>query len=135
MNAKKQVHRRRKFSESFKRSRVQEFERGKPTVQEISKLYDLHVQLIYNWIRKYSAYQQNGYQVIVEEKSLSKQNADQAKRIAELEAALGRKQMELEYLHKLIELSDDNERGDLKKKVAAVPWSGSGLTKPNTDGK
>ena len=135
MKQRKQITRRRKFSERFKRDRVQDFERGKLSVRELSKLYDIHISMIYNWIRKYSGYQNNGYQVIVEEKSLSKKNAELAKRVADLESALGRKQMELEYLHKLIELSDDDERADLKKKVAAVPWSGSETTKPNTGGK
>ena len=72
MKSGKQIVRRRKFSEAFKRARVKDFERGRSTVAQLSKEYDLHIQLLYNWIRKYSTYGQNGYQVVVEEKSLSK---------------------------------------------------------------
>ena len=129
------IQRRRKFSASFKKSLVQDFERGKLTVLEISREYDLHVQLIYNWIRKYSIYPQKGYQVVVEEKSLSQNNEQLRQRVAELEAMVGRKQMEVEYLQKLIELSSEDLGIDLKKKHGAVPSSGSGTTKPNTPGK
>lgn len=132
MASLRQIKRRRKFSEEFKRSRVKEFERGKLTVNQISKEYDLNVQLIYHWIRKYSTYDQKGYQVVVEEKSLGKKNQQLRDRIKELEAALGRKQMEVDYLTKLIELQSDDLGVDLKKKGGAALLNGSGSTKPNT---
>jgi len=135
MKSSKQIQRRRKFSENFKRSRVQEFERGKLTVSEISREYDLHIQLIYNWIRKYSIYPSKGYQVVVEEKSLGKKNQELRTRIQELEAALGRKQMKIDYLEKLIELESEDLGIDLQKKGGAALLNGSGSTKPNTSGK
>ena len=135
MKSAKQIVRRRKFSDGFKRARVKDFERGLLTVAQLSKEYDLHIQLVYNWIRKYSAYAQNGYQIVVEEKSLGKKNQALRERIEELEAALGRKQMEVEYLEKLIELTGEDLGIDLKKKAVTAPSSGSGKKKPNTGGK
>ena len=135
MKEVKQVIRRRRFSEEFKRSRVRDFERGKLTVYQISKEYDLHPQLVYNWIRKYSAYHKKGYQIVVEEKSLGKKNQELRSRIEELEAMLGRKQMKIEYLEKLIELSSEDLGVDLQKKGGTAPWNGSGSTKPNTGGQ
>jgi molecular chaperone GrpE (heat shock protein) len=49
-------------------------------------------------------------------------------RIDELERALGRKQMELDYLNKLIELEGERLGEDLKKKAGLPPWNGSEQT-------
>lgn len=135
MKAKNQVKRRRKFTEEFKKSCVRDFERGKLTVLQMSKNYDIHDVLIYRWIRKYSVYSQKGFQVVVEKKSLSKKNKELRDRIAALEATLGRKQMEIEYFQKLVELSSEELEVDLKKKVDTVLLNGSGSTGTATGGK
>lgn len=129
------IKRRRTFTDEFRKSRVREFEKGKLTVLEISREYDLAVVLIYRWIRKYSIYHQNNYQIVVEEKSLSNKNQALRKRIEELEAMLGRKQMEVEYLQKVIDISSEDLEVDLKKKHGTAPSNGFGETKPPTSGK
>ena len=134
-NINTKIKRRRKFTDDFKKSRVRDFERGKLTVLEISKEYDLSDVLIYTWIRKYSIYHQNSYQIVVEEKSLSKKNQALRKRVEELEAMLGRKQMEVEYLQKVINISSEDLEVDLKKKHGTAPSNGFGETKPPTSGK
>ena len=134
-NINTKIKRRRKFTDDFKKSRVRDFERGKLTVLEISKEYDLSDVLIYTWIRKYSIYHQNSYQIVVEEKSLSKKNQALRKRVEELEAMLGRKQMEVEYLQKVIDISSEDLEVDLKKKHGTAPSNGFGATKPPTSGK
>ena len=57
------------------------------------------------------------------------------KKIQELEAALGRKQMEIDFLNKLIDQGKEELGVDLKKKPFTPPSSGSGSTKGNTDTK
>jgi len=47
----------------------------------------------------------------------SKKLADYAKRIKELEALVGRKQIKLEYLEKLIEIAEDSLGVDIKKNL------------------
>ena len=135
MKTGKQIKRRRKFSEEFKRSRVREFERGKLTVLQISREYDIHENVLYAWIRKYSIYEQKGYRLIVESKSLGSKNTELRKRIKDLEALLGRKQMEIEYLNKLIELTGDELGIDMKKKVDTSLLNGSATTKDNIGGQ
>ena len=135
MKTNTKIQRRRKFTDEFKKARVKEFEKGELTALEITREYKLAFPLIYNWIRKYSIYHQNNYQVVVEEKSLSKKNQTLRKRVEELEAMLGRKQMEVEYLQKVIDISSDDLEVDLKKKHGTAPSNGFGETKPPTSGK
>jgi len=52
----------------------------------------------------------------VEKRSEGTQKQALESRIAELEAALGRKQMELDYKNKLIELMGEELKMDLEKK-------------------
>lgn len=125
----------RKFTDEFKKARVKEFEKGQLTALEITREYKLGLALIYKWIRKYSIYHQNNYQVVVEEKSLSKKNQALRKRIEDLEAMLGRKQMEVEYLQKVIDINSEDLEIDLKKKHGTAPSNGFGETKPPTSGK
>jgi hypothetical protein len=47
------------------------------------------------------------------------------KKVAELEAAVGRKQMEIDFLNKLIEIAGDELKVDLKKNFSTPPSGGS----------
>ena len=57
------------------------------------------------------------------------------KRIQELEAALGRKQLEIDFLNKLIDLGKEELGVDLKKKLFTPPFNGSETTNQNTNTK
>lgn len=135
MKTKTNIRRRRRFTDEFKKARVKDFEKGKLSVLEISREYEITRVVIYRWIHKYSIYHQNSYQIVVEEKSLSKKNQTLRKRIEELEAMVGRKQMEVEYLQKVIDISSEDLEVDLKKKHGTAPSNGFGETKPLTGGK
>lgn len=50
------------------------------------------------------------------------------KRIAELEQAVGQKQMKIDYYEKFIELASEEVGQDLKKKYARAASSGSSST-------
>lgn len=54
------------------------------------------------------------------------------KRVKELEAALGRKQMEIDFLNQLLEQGKEELGIDLKKKFSIPPSTGSGKTSENT---
>lgn len=131
----KKIKRRRSFSESFKKARIKEFEKGQLTVSEISREYKINTKVIYDWIHKFSAYSRKGVQVIVEEKSLTKNNQKLREENKELQALAGRQQMKIEYLEKLIELSSEDLGVDLKKKLEALRSNGSGKIPKNTRGK
>lgn len=57
------------------------------------------------------------------------------KRIAELEQAVGHKQMQIDYYEKFIELASDEVGQDLKKKYGSAASSGSSKTKKRSPGQ
>jgi uncharacterized coiled-coil protein SlyX len=65
----------------------------------------------------------------VEEKSEQYRRKELEQRIKDLEAALGRKQMEIDLLNKLIEVANQEYRTDLKKNISKMSSNGSGSPK------
>ena len=55
------------------------------------------------------------------------------KKVAELEAALGRKQMEIDFLNKMIEIANKDLGTDIKKNIGTRVSNGSEKTKGKTD--
>ena len=51
------------------------------------------------------------------------------KKIAELEAAVGRKQLEIDFLNKLIEIADRDMGTDIKKNIATHALTGTAKIK------
>jgi transposase-like protein len=117
---------RRQFSEEFKKARIKEYEKGEFSVQELSKLFDIQGTVIYRWIHKYSTYNKKRA-IIVEMKSSGKQKLkDYEKRIAELERALGQKQLSIDFLKKMIELAEEEYQIEIKKNSDTPLSHGSG---------
>lgn len=122
----KEIRSRRTFSEDFKKFLVSEYESGKFSVLELSRLHDVPFQYIYRWIYKYSLYnKQNTVVVEMKESSLRKLKALE-KRIKDLEQIVGQKQLKIDYLEKIIELSDDYFKTDLKKSFEGKLSNGFG---------
>lgn len=93
----KRIKRRGKFSEDFKLKVVQEYESGQFTVLEMTKIYNLREQTIYNWIYKYSKYNKKSIQVVEMKNSQAEKSKKMEARIKELEQAVGQKQMNIDY--------------------------------------
>lgn len=128
MKSGKEIRSRRIFSEDFKKLLVSEYESGKFSVLELSRLHDVSYQCIYRWIYKYSLYnKQNTVVVEMKQSSLRKMKAYE-KRIKDLEQIVGQKQLKIDYLEKIIELSDDHFKTDLKKSFEGKPSNGFGKT-------
>jgi len=53
-------------------------------------------------------------------------------KVKELEQVVGQKQIEIDFLNKLIEIAGEEMQIDLKKKFFTKPSSGSGSTARNT---
>ena len=72
--------------------------------------------------------------MVVEDKSEGFRSKELEKRLKEAEAALGRKQMEVDFLNKIIDLANEEFKTDLKKNSANRPSVGSKPSKEeNTD--
>lgn len=115
-----QERRNRRFSESFKRTRVKELEEKRTTVRDISQAYEVSDTSIYKWMEKYSS-QAKAERTIVESKSDTTKIIALERRIAELERLVGQKQIELEFKEKMIELAEKKYGIEIKKKFSTKP--------------
>mgnify|MGYP001049100136 FL=1 len=114
---------RRVFSEEFKKARVREYESGKFTVKEIGRLFGIHPPVIYRWIYQYSVYNKKSIKVVEMSESSSRKLKDMELRIRELEQIVGQKQLQIDYLEKMIELAGQELDIDIKKN-SGTPQSG-----------
>lgn len=123
------------FSEPLKKKAVRDIESGKASVLAVSREYQVSTQAVYGWLNKYSRHLQSSKRIVVEMESESYKSRELEKRIKELEAALGRKQLEVDYLNKMIEIGSKEAGIDFKKNFGTPPSSGSGFTKDSTGTK
>lgn len=125
----KRIKRQRKFSEDFKLKIVREYETGKYSVHEMEKIYNITNQTIYNWIYKYSKYNKKSVQVVEMKDSQANRIKEMKARIKELEQVVGQKQMNIDYLEKVIELAVKEYDIDIKKNSNTLQSGGSRTTK------
>ncbi len=130
------LRQRRVFSEGIRRSTVQDIEQGKCTVSQVAKELGVSNNTIYQWIYRYSRYLIKNRVMVVEDNSEAYRSQELDKRIKELEAALGRKQMEIDLLSKIIDLANKEYKTDLKKNLSNEPSKNSESKKgPHTNTK
>lgn len=130
MRRKKAILQRpRIFSEEFRKACVDDYEKGIQTVAEMAWKYGMSMQAIYKWIRKYSVLNNRGAVVVDMRESSKMKERQYKKRIAELERALGQKQLKVDFLEKMIELADEAYDIDIKKNGSTPLSHGSGKTK------
>jgi len=106
----------RTFSVPFKQEKVKEIESKQITVRQISRIYGVSSTAVYKWIMLYGSLQNKKERVVVEKESESYKTEQLLKKVAELEGLLGRKQVEVEYLKKVIDIGSEMVGVDLKKK-------------------
>src|SRR5690606_19263355 len=104
------------FDLSLKLDLVKQIERGELRVSEACKIYGSSHTAVYKWLYKYSEMYKKQTRVIVEQKSLSKKNAELQSRIELLERSLGRKQLRIDYLEKVVEVASGEFGVDIEKK-------------------
>ncbi len=122
------VKSRRTFSEDFKRQIVKEFEEGFLSAPQLSRLYGVCDQQVYDWIYKFSIFNQRGNRIVEKKDSHTIRFKEMEARIAELERSVGQKQVRIDYLEKMISLADAQLGTDIKKNSDTPPSAGSGRT-------
>jgi len=120
---------RREFSVEIRKKAVREFRSGKYTVKELANLYHCSQQAIYRWIYKYSPADSPKIKVVDMSESSDVKLKQMQQRIAELEQALGQKQLQLDFYKKMNELAEENYGIDVKKNSSTKPSTGSSKTK------
>lgn len=116
MNANlKEIRKHRVYSEEFKKEIVNFYESGKFSVLQMERLYGVNNVTIYNWIYKFSIFNEKGIRVV----EMKHSNIDKLKhlelKIKELEQAVGQKQIKIDYLEKMIDIAKDEFSIDIKK--------------------
>lgn len=127
----KQLRKNRTYSEEFKREIVSLFEKGKFSVIQLEKLYDVHNVTIYNWIYKFSTFNEKGIRVVEMKESSITKLSELEKKVKELEQIVGQKQIRIDYLEKMIDIAKDELNVDIKKNFNTSQSTGSAQTKKN----
>jgi len=125
----KKVRRLRRFSEDFKLKIVSYYEKGEHSVPELEKIYDISNANIYRWIYKYSHYNKKGIQVVEMKDSQANKIKELENKVKELERAVGQKQINIDYLSKMIDLAKEEFDIDIKKNLNTPHSGGSKTTK------
>jgi transposase-like protein len=125
---KVQIKSTRIFADEFKKTCVKEYESGLFTVKELSKLYQIHAVVIYRWIYKFSSYNKRKIKVVEMADSSKKKLKELHMRIQQLEQIVGQKQLNIDFLEKMIEIAKDHYGIDIKKNFDSPPSNGSEKT-------
>lgn len=124
----RKLRKQRKYSQEFKKRIVSDFESGKFSVRQLEKLHGIRNPVIYRWIYKFSTFNEKGYRVVEMKDSSNKKMRELEARVKELEGAVGRKQIKIDYLEKMMEIAKDELDIDIKKNFATPQSDGSGKT-------
>jgi transposase len=121
----KKINKCRRYSEEFKKELVSYYETGEFTINQLGKLYSIANTQIYNWIYKYSLFNEKSVRIVEMKTSNSAKLKEQEMRIKELERIVGQKQITIDYLDKLIEIASKDLQVDIKKNTSTQRSSGS----------
>lgn len=120
----RRIKKNRVYSEEFKREIVSLFESGTYSVLQLEKLYGLCNQVIYKWIYKFSIFNEKGQRVVEMKASNTQKLKELEQKIKSLEQIVGQKQIQIEYLEKMIDIAKDELNIDIKKNSSTPQSSG-----------
>tara|TARA_B100001250_G_scaffold310968_1_gene272899 strand:+ start:451 stop:846 length:396 start_codon:yes stop_codon:yes gene_type:complete len=119
----KRINSQRKYSEEFKRKLVDDFEKGEMSVLQMERHYGVSNPTIYEWIYKYSAYNEKNVRIVEMKGSQTNRIKFLEEKVKELERTVGQKQIQVDYLEKMIDLAKETYSIDIKKNYN-TPLSG-----------
>ncbi|MBA6153417.1 transposase [Gelidibacter maritimus] len=125
----KLLKKQRIYSDEFKLQIVKDFESGEFSVTQLEKLHNISNVSIYKWIHKFSTFNEKGSRIVEMKNSSTQKMKEQQARIKELEAIVGRKQIKIDYLEKMIDIAKDDLNIDIKKNFSTPQSTGSGHIK------
>lgn len=120
MGQKESLARQRVFSETLRKEVVKQIESGELRVYQACRIYEIKSpQTVYNWLNKYSRTLKTQTRLVLENNSVDKRLKELEARTKELEAALGRKQLEADLYRHIVDLASEEYKVDLKKSFGA----------------
>ena len=124
----KLIKKHRQFSEAFKKQIVKEFESGKFSVSQMEKLHGISNKSIYKWIYKFSTFNEQGYRIVEMKRSSTSKVKELENRIKDMERVVGQKQLNIDFLEKMMEIAKDELGVDVKKNFNTPQSPGSVIT-------
>lgn len=114
----------RYFSEDFRKARVKELDEGQTTVAKICRDYGVSSPAVYKWREKYSPFYQKQVVKVVELESEGSKRRELEEQLSTLKTLLADKQIEVEYLLKLLEILGEKYGLDFKKNTSSNRLTG-----------
>jgi len=133
IKSKLEIRERRIFSEELKKKIVKELVSKRTTVKSVSAEHQVSYNTVYRWLYQYSPQHEQKCTLVVQMKSEATKNMELQQRIAALERVVGQKQLEIDFLNKLLEIGSSELGFDLKKSFSPPPLNGTGSVKPDTN--
>jgi transposase-like protein len=118
----------RYFSTEFKKGKVKELVEKQITISQLSRIYEVSRQSIYRWLYRYSIHHQKKTNLVIEMESESYKTKRLQQQVAELERKIGQKQLEIDFLNKLLEIGSEELGFDLKKNFSTKLSNGTDTT-------
>ena len=122
----------RNFSEQFRKEKVKDLLEKRISAKQMCDLWQVSRTTVYKWLYKYSPHHSSGTKMVVQMESEAHKTLQLLQRVAELERIVGQKQLEIDFLNKLMDLATEELGYDVKKNTAAKLSSGSGGTSKTT---
>lgn len=130
-----EIGQQRVFSEELKRKIVKDLVNKRTTLRAVVAEHQVNRTSVYSWLYKYSPQHEQKPTLVVQMQSEETKNHELRQRLAELERIVGQKQLEIDFLNKLMELGSQELGFDFKKKYSPLPSNGSGSTGKTTAGR
>lgn len=121
----KQIRKKRHYSDEFKRELVSIYESGQYSVLQLEKLYGIGNTTLYNWIYKFSIFNEKGIRVVEMKASNFNKLKELERKVKELEQVIGQKQIKIDYLEKMIDIAKEDLKIDIKKNFSTSQSTGS----------
>jgi len=128
-----EIRERRIFSEELKKKAVRDLVNRRSSIKSLMAEHQISANTVYRWLYQYSPQHEQKCTLVVQMKSEAAKNNELQQRIGELERIVGQKQLEIDFLNKLLELGSAELGFDLKKSFSSPPSNGIVSAKGNTD--
>lgn len=120
------------FSESLKKQIINQLVNKRITLNQVVVEHQVSRTSVYKWLYRYSPVHEQKCILVVQMKSEEQKNHELQQRVAELERIVGKKQLEIDFLNKLLEVGSKELGFDLKKSFSSPPSNGTGVTGTDT---
>lgn len=132
VKSKLEIRDHRIFSEELKKKAIKDLISKRTTIRSLMAEHQISHQTVYRWLYRYSPYHEQKCTLVVQMKSEELKNSELRQRMAELERIVGQKQLEIDFLNKLLEIGSGELGFDLKKSFSPPQLNGTVSAKGST---